>query len=54
MKPKKSPNQDPHANLFLVELTKIIKMDHPLVKLADEIDWQRFEGVLDCHFSETD
>ena len=54
MKPKMSPIQNPQSSLLLVELSKIIKLDHPLVKLADAINWRDFEEALDCHFSETD
>ena len=54
MKPKKSAAADPQGSLFQVELVKIIDMSHPLVALAGKIAWDDFEGVLDCHFSETD
>ena len=54
MKPKKSSAKDPQGSLFQVELVKIIDMSHPLVVLAGKIDWDSFEAVLDCHFSETD
>jgi IS5 family transposase len=53
MKPKKSPNQDPQSSLFQVELTQIIDSRHPLVKLAEKIDWERFERELGAHFSPT-
>ena len=54
MKPKHSPVASPQGNLFHIELVKIIDMRHPLVKLAQTINWETFEDVLDCHFSETD
>ena len=54
MKPKKSSAKNPQGSLFHVELVKIIDMAHPLVLLARKVDWDSFEAVLDCHFSETD
>ena len=54
MKPKKSPNRDPQASLFQVELAKLVDLRHPLVQLAEKIDWERFEAELECHFCATD
>jgi IS5 family transposase len=54
MKPKSSPVSSPQGNLFHVELAEMIDMRHPLVKLAQTINWETFESVLDCHFSKTD
>ena len=52
MRPKKSEIQDGQAQLFRVELVKVINLRHPLVRLAEQIDWGRFEKALAGGFSE--
>ena len=52
MKPKLSPCENPQGELFRVELTEVINLDHPLVRLADEIDWRRFDEVFGASYSE--
>ncbi len=54
MKPKISPVASQQSNLFHIELVEMIDMRHPLVNLAQTINWEIFEDVLDCHFSKTD
>ncbi len=49
MKPKKSPQQNPQADLFRPELRKMINPSHSLVKLSEVVDWEQ----LDQTFGET-
>ncbi len=44
MKPKKPNN---HPDLFRSQLSQIINLKHPLVKLAKQINWQRLESEID-------
>ena len=46
MKPKRSPAEERQGDLFRVELTTVIDMEHALVKLAKAVDWDRFEQVF--------
>jgi transposase, IS5 family len=52
MKPRPSSNSDPQGDLFKVELAAIVNLDHPLVRLAERIDWAFFERELGAHFCE--
>ena len=48
MKPKAAPATE--LELFQATLRQIINVEHPLVQLADSIDWSGFEAVLaDCY-----
>lgn len=50
MKPKQ---QVSHADLFRSRLSQILNPDHPLLILAEKIDWARFEATIDaCYASE--
>lgn len=49
MKPKKSPQQNPQADLFRPELRSLINPSHSLVKLSGVVDWEQ----LDQTFGET-
>ncbi|NJL72164.1 MAG: IS5 family transposase [Candidatus Competibacteraceae bacterium] len=40
MKPRVTPTDDP-ADLFRARLSQIMDLSHPLVRLADRIDWQQ-------------
>jgi len=52
MKPRQPP-QDV-CELFRARLDQIINPHHPLVKLAEQIDWDHFEAVFaDCYCSDT-
>ena len=53
MKPRPSSNTDPQGDLFKVQLDTIINLDHPLVRLAGQIDWTFFERELGAQFCET-
>ena len=44
MKPKKPNN---HPDLFRSQLSQIINLNHPLVKLGEQINWQRLESEID-------
>ena len=43
--------QDLQQNLFKTRLTELINMDHPLVKLAHEISWDKIEAEFEGLFS---
>ena len=45
MKPKKSVHQ-PQRELFRVELTMLVDMEHPLVRLGGKPDWTKFDELL--------
>ena len=53
MKPRPSSQNDPQGDLFKVELATLIDPDHPLVRLASQIDWAFFERELGEHFCPT-
>jgi transposase, IS5 family len=46
MKPKKSAHKERQKDLFRVELVQIIDHGHRLVKLANVVDWDRFEELF--------
>jgi IS5 family transposase len=46
MTPRKPPIEDAQLDLFRPELIQFINPRHELVKLADEIDWERFEDLF--------
>ncbi len=48
MKPKKPNN---HPDLFRSQLSQIINLKHPLVKLAHKINWERLEQEIDVVYS---
>lgn len=43
---------DLQQNLFKTRLTELINMEHALVKLADEISWEKMEAEFEKLFSE--
>jgi IS5 family transposase len=53
MKPRPSSNTDLQGDLFRVELESLVSPEHPLVKLAGQIDWAFFERQLGAQFCET-
>ena len=44
-------NPDLQQDLFKTRLTELINMEHPLVKLANEISWDKMEAEFEKHFS---
>lgn len=46
MKPKNSPQQNRQQDMFLSELANMINPDHPLVKIAKTVDWERLDEVF--------
>ena len=52
MKPKQSPQQDPQSDLFGVELARIIDIEHQLIRLAHQIDWQAFDERFSSNYHE--
>jgi IS5 family transposase len=51
MKPRRPPAQEPDG-LFKTPLARFIDMDHPLVQLADRVDWERLEAQVAGSFAE--
>ncbi len=49
MKPKQPNN---HPDLFRSQLSQIIKLSHPLCRLATKINWDRLERKIDILYSE--
>jgi len=45
--------EDLQQNLFQTRLTELINMEHPLVKLAQEISWDKMETEFEKLFSES-
>ncbi len=50
MKPKKSPQQNPQANLFQSELQNMINPAHRLVKLSKVVDWEKLDETFGKSF----
>lgn len=47
---KKSTSSSSQLNLFKANFNQLLNMKHPLVLLADKIDWQKFDVALaDCY-----
>ena len=52
MKPKRPERENPQGELFKRELTKLIDMDHPMVLLAQLVEWQEFDDKFEPLFCE--
>lgn len=52
MKPTKSQQDEPQSDLFKNELRRMIDHRHPLVKLAEVVDWERMDDVFGETYSE--
>ena len=50
MKPKRSPHRNRQHDLFRSELVQIIDLRHPLVKLAQTVDWDRLDELFGSTF----
>ena len=51
MKPRSTPSD--HDDLFRDRLDQILDTDHPLIRLADRIDWDQIDGrVALCYADE--
>jgi IS5 family transposase len=46
MKPKESPIKEKQKELFRVELSQLVDLDHALVKVARVVDWGRLEELF--------
>lgn len=51
MKPHKI-KRDPQWDLFKIELNRIVNSQHPLVKLAHQIDWSAFDQKFEAQFAD--
>ena len=52
MKPQSAPTKDPQGELFRSELNQILDMDHVLVKLSDQVNWERFDEAFGATYCE--
>ena len=52
MKPRQSPSEQPQGELFRVELTHLICLDHPLARLAEVVDWRQFDAAFEPLYDE--
>lgn len=52
MKPQAAPSQQAQSDLFKSELAAIVAPDHPMVKLAQTVDWENLDQVFGKTFSE--
>ena len=52
MKPRQTPSQQPQGELFRIELTTLIRLDHPLVRLAEVVNWASFDQAFDPLYDE--
>lgn len=52
MKPSKCPIEDPQSELFRSELKQILSMDHAMVKLAHQVNWDRFDEAFGATYSD--
>jgi IS5 family transposase len=50
MKPKRSPQQNRQQDLFRSELTNLINHNHPLVKIARIVDWDKLDEAFGKSF----
>lgn len=48
MKPKPHVS---HADLFRSRMGQILNLDHPLLILAEQIDWKSFETQIDACYA---
>ena len=46
MKPKPSPIKNRQGDLFRTELSKVINLNHPMVRLSKAVDWDRLDEVF--------
>ena len=51
MKPQRI-KRDAQIDLFKIELNRIVNGQHPLVKLAHQIDWNGFDQKFEKHFAD--
>ena len=49
MKPQKPDNS---ADLFRSQLSQMLNMSHPLVRLSDRINWTKLESEIDAMYSD--
>lgn len=52
MKCRHHERDDPHTDLFKVELATLLNLDHPMVRLADEFEWDQFEKALEAMWND--
>jgi transposase, IS5 family len=52
MKPRRSSSDEPQGELFRIELVHRIDLDHPLARLAQAVDWARFDAAFEPLYEE--
>ena len=52
MKPRQSPAVDDQGHLFRMELAHLVDQEHPLVRLAGEVDWAQLDSTFGMNYSE--
>ncbi len=52
MKCRSRECEEPQVELFKVELTRFLDLEHPMVKLADRIEWEAFHEAFDAMWSD--
>jgi len=52
MKPRKSPSKDRQGELFRSELKQLLDTNHSLVKLAHQVNWERFDESFGATYCE--
>lgn len=52
MKPRPTSSQQPQGELFRIELTVLIRLDHPLVRLAGVVNWSQFDASFEPLYDE--
>ncbi|MFH1885738.1 MAG: IS5/IS1182 family transposase, partial [Pseudomonadota bacterium] len=50
MKPRRPSIEDRQGDWFRVELCRIVDPGHPMVKLAQAVDWDRMDEVFGATF----
>jgi len=46
VKPRRPSSENPQQDLFRVELARIVDPGHPMVRLAEAVDWDRMDEVF--------
>lgn len=52
MKCRSRERDEPQHELFKVELSRIVNLEHPLVRLAERMEWEKFEASLEAMWSD--
>jgi IS5 family transposase len=53
MHSRRNPDLEPQIELFRIELVRMVDLSHPMVKLAESIDWGAFAKSFDAMWSDS-